>query len=88
MSISESNVTQRKMSCNTNQIEMNLLNIKYQICLISILCKIMHDNSNEVTVKGKQASTYSVQRTVRKTVRNNFIMSYVQIVLYESCLIN
>ena len=48
----------------------------------------MHDNSNEVTVKGKQASTYSVQRTVRKTVRNNFIMSYVQIVLYESCLIN
>ena len=48
----------------------------------------MHDNSNEVTVKRKQASTYSVQRAVRKTVRNNFIMSYVQIVLYQSCLIN
>ena len=47
----------------------------------------MRDNSNEVTVKGKQASTYSVQRIVRKTVRNNFIMSYVQIMLYESCLI-
>ena len=66
---------------------MNLLDIIYQIYLISILCKIMYDNSNEVTVKGKQASTYSVQRIVGKTIRNNFIMSYVQIVLYESCLI-
>ena len=47
----------------------------------------MHDNSNEFTVKGKQASTYLVQRIVRKTARNNFIMSYVQIVVYESCLI-